>query len=223
MDTKKLALGLLIALSTCTTLPAIAGPTLVNFDTYPNGSAVSCGTVITNQWSSVGVTFSSPSGPLTSICDNEWSSPPNALAGIDPATQSGIWPITADFSSPYPTSVNVNLISLGCATDTVKAYAPDLVTVVASQSLTNGPSAGNGFAQVNPIFLSAGQIARVTFVITTPCLIGTTPDGVGIDDFSFTAAQSSSTVTDVPIPLWALTALGAGLIGIASRGTKKAT
>jgi hypothetical protein len=65
-------------------------PTVVAFDVLPNGAAVPNGTIITNQYASLGVTFTSPApagGPVATDPANETSSPPNALVGLDPRRQ----------------------------------------------------------------------------------------------------------------------------------------
>jgi len=45
---------------------------------------------------------------------------------------------------------------------------------------------------------------------------------IGVDNLIYTAGSVSSGDSDGPLPLWALCALGAGLVGIASRRLKKA-
>src|SRR5207245_3559792 len=107
---------------------------------------------------------------------------PNILAGLDPPTQAGLFPIEMDFVAPFTNSVGVTLISVGDGTVTATAFASDLVTVVDTVSVTHGVDAGVGLGNKDPITLRGPGIARVRFEIvqTGPVL-----DGFGIDDVVF--------------------------------------
>ena len=89
--------------------------------------------------------------------------------------------------------------------------------MLSTVSVTNGPAAGSGFNNHNTIELTGLAIAKIDFSITTPCSVSPgVDDGVGIDDLSWNQGATAM-ATDAPLPLWALGALGAGLIGIASK------
>src|SRR5215471_8484356 len=125
----------------------------INFETFPNNSPVPDGTVITTQYASLGVTFSSTApagGPIAGVLSGEASSPPNFLYGLDPVTGAGLFPIVMDFTAPFPNKLDVTLISVGSGTVTATAFASDLVTVLASVSVTHGPGAGVGLGNKDP-------------------------------------------------------------------------
>lgn len=194
--------GVCVAVALSALLPGgrASAATTINFDTLPGGGPLSTGALVIAQYSSVGVTFSSPApagGPITAN-NGEASSGPNYLVGIDPGSHAGLHPITMNFTSALPLSVNVTLISVGCGTVTATAYASDLSTILDSVSLTHGLAAGNGFGNHDPITLSGPGIARVAFTVaqTGPIL-----DGYGIDDVVFTTVPT-------PGPAAALAALG---------------
>ena len=181
-----LALRLLIAVLVLTLHlgTATADDVTIDFDTFPDSSSVPAGTVITTQYASLGVTFSStaPAGGPTAVSDNEASSPPNHLSGLDPNTGAGLFPIVMDLAGPLPSIVKVTLVSVGSATVTATAFANDLVTVLDTKSVTHGPGAGNGFGNLDPIALAGVGIARVRFETTQQVV-----DGFGIDDVVLSA------------------------------------
>jgi len=145
----------------------------IDFDSYP------AGTFIATQYSSLGVTFSSPAPGGPQLVDNgEASSPPNYLAGVDPMTEAGTFPIVMDLAVPRPNGIEVTLVSVGSATVTATALASDLVTVLDTIVVTHGSGAGVGFGNHDPIALNGVGIARVRFDITQGAVL----DGVGIDD-----------------------------------------
>jgi hypothetical protein len=152
----------------------------IDFDRFANGQQVPAGTAITSQYSSLGVTFSSPApaGGPTAIADGEASSAPNFVSAVD-GSGAGVYPIEMSFAPPYTNWVDVTLISIGCATVTSTAYSSDN-TVLDSISLSRGPGAGVGLGNHDRISLDGPAIARVRFEITQPC-----NDGFGIDDVAF--------------------------------------
>lgn len=159
-----------------------ARATTINFDTFPDGTPVPTGTIITDQYLVWGATFSStPSGGPIIDSDGEASSPPNFLIGNPDSYQ----PITVDFTKPIP-FVDVTLISVGDSTVTATAYAPDLTTVLDSVSVTN-PGTGVGWYNHNPITLTGSDIARIHFEITKPY----PGDGYGIDDICWGSSKCS--------------------------------
>jgi hypothetical protein len=161
---------------------------VIDFDTFPGGAPVPAGTIITSQYSSVGVIFSSPAtaGGAQALANGEASSGRNFLVGLDSIGGAGLYPISMDFTSGLASTVNLTLISVGCSTVTASAYASDLTTILSTVSVTNGLGAGVGFGNHNPISLtmgSGGGIARITFSIAQT---GPVIDGFGIDDIDFT-------------------------------------
>lgn len=197
-------------------LPQQAEAVSINFDTFPNNSIVPNNTVITTQYASLGVTFSSPApagGPLAGVLAGEVSSPPHSLYGFDPVTQAGLFPILMDITGALPNSLSVALISVGNATVTATAFASDLVTVLDMVSVTHGSGAGVGLDNIDPITLHGIGIARVSFAITQT---GPVLDGFGIDDVVFTPETGPS----VPEPgTWLL--LTTGLAGLLSYGWRR--
>jgi len=178
----------------------------IDFDTFPNSSLVPDGTVITTQYASLGVTFSSPApagGPIAGAFPGGTSSAPNVLVGLDPATQAGLLPIVLDIAGLLPNSLNVTLVSVGNATVTATAFASDLVTVLDTVSVTHGPGAGVGLGAIDPITLTGTGIASVRFEITQT---GPVLDGFGIDDVVFSPQA-------VPEPSTSIL-FGTGLLGV---------
>jgi len=171
-------------------LPQLSNAVTINFDTFPDSTIVPNGTVITTQYLPVGVTFSSSAlggAPSAGVFAGEASSSPNMLVGSF-AGAVGLYNIIMDFTpAASPNAVSLNLISVGTGIVTANAYASDLVTLLATVSVTHGLGAGNGFGNVDPITLSGIGIARVVFDITqTTGVI----DGYGIDDVVFTPANA---------------------------------
>lgn len=180
--------ALLAALAVLPIGTAAAFPVIIDFDTLPGGGSPAPGTVISTQYSSLGVTFSSPTAPAggaTIFANGEASSGSNALTGLEPG-QGGLHTIYMVFTSTLASSVDVTLISVGCGTTYAVAYAADRFTVLDSVSITHGPSSGNGFGNHDPITLTMGSgsgIGMVAFWITQN---GPVTDGYGIDDIGFT-------------------------------------
>src|SRR5262249_24083102 len=89
----------------------------INFDTFPDGSPVPNHAVISTQYASLGVIFSSPNSngaPTASVGVGEASSPPNGLWGLDEFSSVGsILPIEMNFTACFPTNVQVTLLSVG--------------------------------------------------------------------------------------------------------------
>ncbi len=164
----------------------------INFDTFPDGSSVANGAIITNQYTSFGATFSSTSGGPLILSTSEAQSSPNILIGnpdsFQPVTINIVDPNSGNHSTAD--SINVTLISVGDATVTVKAFASDLTTVLESISVTN-PGTGMGLNNKNPISLIGPGIARVTFEITNYY----PGDGVGIDDLNIKFPNITPTPT----------------------------
>ena len=184
-------LGLVVTLLSMSRLPVSAAT--INFDIFPGGGPVASGTVITDQYLSLGASFDSVSGgPIAAVGLCEASSPPNFLAGNPDTFQ----PFVVDFTNTVP-SVGVTLISVGDATVTATAYDSSLVTVLDAVSVTN-PGTGVGMNNKDPITLFGPGIARVQFEITQPF----PGDGFGIDDLTF-----------VPLP-GTIVLLGSGIIGL---------
>ena len=162
------------------------GAAIINFDVFPNGQAVRDRTVITTQYASLGVLFSSSApagGPTAAYFFGEASSQPNALWGIE--ANAGLREIVMDFPSP-PTasmSVSLNVLSVGCGTVHATAFASDLITVVDAISLTRGFGGGNGYGNIDPITLSGTGIAQIYIWIEQT---GEVVDGFGIDDVEIT-------------------------------------
>jgi hypothetical protein len=159
---------------------------LINFDVFPNGSPVPDHTLITTQYVSLGVTFSSdsPSGAPMAIADSgEASSPPNILVGdwVEPCN-CGLYKIFMTFIPPLPNSVGMTLISVGDGTAVVTALGSDTNLVLDAVSVTHGPSAGVGYGNHDPIVLRGAGIAMVQFEIQQT---GSIIDGIGIDDLIF--------------------------------------
>ncbi len=203
--TKRTALGLPVVFAALAVLPVSrASAVTVDFDTFPGGAPVPAATLITSQYSSVGVTFSSPAsaGGALTFDDGEASSGPNCLVGLDVSGTAGLYPITMDFIAGLASSVDVTLISVGCGTVTATAYASDFSTVLDSVSVTRGPLAGIGFANHDPISLSGSGIARVTFSIFQN---GPVTDGFGIDDVVFTTVPTPAVASLLGIGGLALT------------------
>ncbi len=181
----KTSLGCALAIVTFAVVnQANAANLTINFDDLP------AGTFVTNQYAALGVTFSSPGGALASPFVGEASSQPNYLVGLDPSTQAGLFPISADFATDV-SSVSVTLISVGNATVTAKAFARS-GSVLESIDVTNGPDSGNGFGRHNPIILREPGIARVAFAISKT---GAVLDGFGLDDFAWSTADPSITIS----------------------------
>ena len=190
----------------------------IDFDTFPSGAPVSNNTVITNQYASLGVTFSSPApagGPTAGVFAGEASSPPHILTGLHPSTSAGLYPIDMSFAAPYTDWVDVTLISIGCATVTATAYASDSATVLDSISLNRGPSAGVGLGNKDRISLRGDGIALVRFEITATC---PTLDGFGIDDVAFSLFAGTAFATYAPTATLTLKP-GAGNDTSISKGT----
>jgi hypothetical protein len=167
---------------------------VIDFDTFPGGAPVPPGTIITSQYSSVGAIFSSPAsaGGAQALANGEASSGANFLVGLDSIGGAGLYPISMELTGGLASTVNLTLISVGCGTVTANAYASDLTTILSTVSFTNGPGAGVGFGNHNPITLtmgSGGGIARITFSIAQT---GPVVDGFGIDDVELTAVPTSS-------------------------------
>lgn len=186
----------LICLATMAFSIASADASTINFDTFPDGTAVPSSTVITTQYLPLGATFSSTSGgPIAGVFLNEASSFPNFLAGNPNSFQ----PIIMDLVVPPIESLDVTLISVGDAIVTATALASDLVTILDTVLVTN-PGTGVGLGNNDRITLSAVGISRVRFEITEPF----SGDGFGIDDVTFTPVPAPSTML----------LLATGLLGI---------
>jgi hypothetical protein len=166
-------------------IPASVCGVTINFDTYPDGTSVAPGTLISDQYALWGVTFSSPGGPpIASDGDGyggiggQGSSDPHWLIG-----NSGPFsPITIDFEMP-PASVTLALVSVGDATATVTAYASDYTTTLDSVSVSN-PGTGVGYMKIDWVTLNGPDISRIHFEISNSYSY----DGIGIDDVSFTVS-----------------------------------
>jgi hypothetical protein len=186
-------LGLVLSLPLLSIIRLPASAATINFDIFPDGSPVASGTIITDQYLSLGASFDSVSGgPIAAVGLGEASSPPNFLAGNPDTFQ----PILVDFTNTVP-RVGVTLISVGDATVTATAYDNSLVNVLDAVSVTN-LGTGVGMNNKDPIELFGPGIARVQFEITQPF----PGDGFGIDD-----------LTIVPLP-GAIVLLGSGIIGL---------
>jgi len=173
-----------------TTSSALA--TGVNFDIFPGGGVVPNNTIIGSQYASLGVLFSSTApagGPTAGFFTGEASSSPNFLIGFDPASGAGLFPIRMDFTFAGVTSVSFNAISVGTGIFTATAYAADLFTVLDTVSFTNGPGAGAGFGNVNPVTLNGAGIASVVTSITQTQPIA---DGYGLDDVTFVPSPGAA-------------------------------
>ena len=72
-------------------------------------------------------------------------------------------------------------------------------------------------ASATPTFLASGYSQPIDTVVVT----GNSLSNGVMDNFTYTLAPPAAS-SDGPIPLWALGALSAGLLGIASRRLKKA-
>ena len=180
MKTTQLPIALIALVSA---LPERLDAQTINFDTFPDGSSVTSGTFITNQYASFNAIFSStaPGGAKADPLFGEPASPPNFLYGQDPITLAGLYPIVIDFISPI-LGLDLTLISVGDSTVTATAYASDLTTILDTVSLSH-PGTGVGFGAADPITLdgpSLPSISRVTIEITQ--LVS--GDGFGIDDVS---------------------------------------
>ena len=160
-----------------------ATPATADFDTCPLGppeagyqATVADNTVITTQYQSKGIVFSSAGGgPIAGFFGGEASSSPNFLIGNPDSFQ----PITMDLIAGTANSVSVTLISVGDAVVTATALGSDLTTVLDSVSICN-PGTGVGLNNKNRVTLTGPGIARVRFEIATPY----PGDGFGIDDVS---------------------------------------
>ena len=168
-----------VAVLAMTMLSVSAGATTINFDTFPDNTPVPTGTIITNQYLSVGASFSSTFGGAVTWTSPESSSQPNILCG----NPSSFDPIVIDFAETV-SSVDVTLISVGNATVTATAYDSSLSTVLATLAVTN-PGTGVGLNNKDTITLSGAGISRVQFAITQPFA----GDGFGIDDVRFSASS----------------------------------
>ncbi len=157
-------------------------PSVITFDTLPDGTALGGSERITNQYP--GVVFSSAScgGPIT-YSDGEETSPPNFLVGSPLVNNIGISPIAMDLASPVA-KVGTVLIGVGDSTVTATAYDATQ-SVVATVSVTH-PGTTNGMNAHDPITLAGPGIVRVVYEITKrwppPDGLG---DGFGIDDVTF--------------------------------------
>ena len=157
-------------------------PSVIGFDTLPDGTPLGGSERITNEYP--GVVFSSTScgGPIT-YSDGEESSQPNFLVGSPLVNNIGISPIAMDLASPV-SKVGTTLIGVGASTVTATAYDATQ-SVVATVSVTH-PGTGNGMNAHDPIMLTGPGIVRVVYEITKrwppPDGLG---DGFGIDDVSF--------------------------------------
>lgn len=178
----------------------------IDFDRFPDGTTVPSNTVITTQYSSLGVTFSSTAGGPIAFSNGEASSAPNFLVAFDPASGAGVNPIVMDLSGILASRVDVTLISVGSGTVTATAYGSDLTTVLDSISVTHGANAGNGFGNHDPITLNGIGIARVRFAIAQT---GPVTDGFGIDDVRLTTRAVPEPASIVLLSLGALGLLGA--------------
>jgi hypothetical protein len=193
----------ILALATLLLDTGTANAVIINFDTFPNGTPVPNGTLITDQYAPY-VRFSSPTaagGPIAGVFSGEASSSPNVLEGVE--NGAGLLPITLDFEPSFTTnSFDVTLISVGAATVTATAFGRDLTTVLDSVSVTHGDAAGVGLGNRDPIALTGVGIASVRVEITKA---GAVPDGFAIDDIAFSPLV-------VPEPSASL-ALVIGLLG----------
>ena len=122
---------------------------------------------------------------LPGVTLTEASSPPNFLVG----NPNSFEPITMDLTVPTD-FIQVTLISVGHMVLTTTAFAPDLLTVLDSISVTNPLGPPDGLNNKDAITLNGPGISRVLFEITVPAR----EDGFGIDDVSF------EMVTPAPAP-----------------------
>lgn len=171
--------------------PPEAGPppgmstTLINFDTWADGTPIGGSTSVTTQFPGVSFSSTSCGGPVT-YSDGEANSPPNYLVGFPLVNNVGVAPIAMDLFSPVA-KVSATLISVGASTVTVTAFDSAHVPV-ARVSVTH-PGTGNGSGAKDPITLSSeggAVIVRVVFEITDgwPPPYGL-DDGFGVDDITF--------------------------------------
>lgn len=199
------------ALLTLAISPAEA--VIIDFDTLPNGTALSNGTAITTQYQSLGAVFTSNGGTSAHILTDppEAVSQSNILVGndifsniflrfVDPTTGA---PSTAD-------NVSVYAISVGYAQWTVTAedaLGNTLQTFVLQH--LSGPV--NGLGNQDLLMFNSTGIATIDFVFT----ISNPGDGIGIDNLSYTAQDTSV----VPEPD-TLALLAIGLLGLVWVGRK---
>jgi hypothetical protein len=161
----------------------------INFDTFPDSTPVPPGTIITTQYLSLGVSFSSTAGGPQAVGPVEASSAPNFLIG----NPSSFAPIIMDLTTPFSGTLGVTLISVGDGVATATALASDLTTVLDVVSVTNSGT-GVGLNNKDPITLTGAGIIQVRFEITQPV---TGVDGFGIDDVNI---NPTTPPVDTPTP-----------------------
>jgi hypothetical protein len=189
------ALGVLAAVM----CPLSARAVTINFDTFLSN------TIITDQYSSLGVSFSSTAGGAVVWSNGEASSGSNFLVGSNTGV-SGIYgdsfePIIMTLATPVSGDISVTLISVGWATVAVTAF-DDAGNAVSSRSVTHYESGPvNGLNNYDPITLNGSGITKLRFAVMTSY----PGDGFGIDDVVFPAP--------VPEP-GTIFLLGCGLVGL---------
>ncbi|MFC1505543.1 hypothetical protein ACFLQ6_00575 [Thermoproteota archaeon] len=188
-----------------------ASETCIDFDTYPDASAIPAGTIIQNQYQSLGVIFDS--GGVAWSTD-EAVSYPNFIVGspaaYPPSAPGAIYPITFHFEDPSTNtpavteSVSFTLISVGWAEVTYTAknrfgaiLHADSITYFGSTTVPE-----HGLNQKDPVTISSvGPIHAVDISITRIHPISWAPrwqDGIGIDDLCFDELQTPClTTTDL--------------------------
>src|SRR5437660_299956 len=171
-----------VALLTLVMSPAEA--VVIDFDTLPNGTALSSGTAITTQYQPLGAIFASNGGTSAHVLSDppEAVSQPNVLVGNDVFSDLFLRFVDPTTGSPSTaTNVSVYAISVGHAQWTVTAkdaLGQTLQTFVLQR--LSGPV--NGLGNQDLLTFTSTDIATIDFVFT----ISNPEDGIGIDNLSFT-------------------------------------
>ncbi len=157
----------------------------INFDKLPDGTAVDGtlssgtafpGTAITNQYSSLGATFSSNNkGVIASVgFFDDATSNPNFIVG----NANSFQPIVVNFASPV-SQVTMQMISVGDSEVTITAY--DASGAVLETKKIQNVGLADARGRQDSLTLTASNISKIEAKITKLNSI----DGFGIDDLAF--------------------------------------